>query len=81
MPLLLRHPEEFESMLLGGEAILKGFRKKYRKRRFPHFWIPNLKNIAVYSEILNKHIEAIGTDRVIRLVNHYHGFDSYLMEV
>lgn len=81
VPLKLSYPPEFDRCLMGGEAILQGFTKKPKKRRFPHYWIPSLKNLAVYSEILNKHIEIIGTDRAIRLINHYQGFDQYLMQV
>lgn len=77
----LMYPKEFQRYLMGGEAIVKGFRKTLRKRRFPHFWIPNLHRQAVYSEIMNKHMEVTMTDRVIHLIHHYQGFDEYIMQV
>lgn len=81
VPLPLKYPPEFDGMLLGGEAVIQGFRKKHRKRRFPHFWMPTFTKMPVYSEIMNKHIEVIGTDRVVRLINHYQGFDQYILQV
>lgn len=80
-PLTLQYPEEFDGMLLGGEAILKGFIQKKRQHRRPHFWMPSLVKLVVHSEIMNKHIQAVGTDRVIRLINHYQGFDEYILQV
>lgn len=81
IPLKLSYPPEFDRCLMGGEAIVQGFRKKEQKRRFPHFWMPTLRNLAVYSEILNKHFEVIGTDRALSLIIHHQGFDQYLMQV
>lgn len=82
VPIPLKYPAEFENCLLGGEAIIKGFYKsKPQVKKFPHFWVPTLKRTAVYSEILNQHMEVLATDRVIQLVHHYKGFDEYIMEV
>lgn len=81
VPLPVRYPKEFHQGLWGGEGILKGFRKKVDKRRFPHFWMPTLKKTVVYSAVLNKHMEVVGTDRLIQLIYHHKGFDEYLLEV
>lgn len=82
VPLPLKYPAEFDKCLMGGEAIVKGFYKsKSTVRRFPHFWIPTLKRTAVYSEILNQHMEVLATDRVIQLIQHHNGFDEYIMQV
>lgn len=82
VPIPLRYPREFDKCLLGGEAIIKGYYKsKPQVRRFPNFWVPTLKRTAVYSEILNQHMEVLATDRVIQLIHHYKGFDEYIMQV
>lgn len=66
----------------GGEGVVQGFQKrdKYR-RRVPHFWVPILKRSVVYSEILNKYISVVVTDRTINLINSNYGFDHYLLKV
>lgn len=81
VPLPLKYPKEFNQCLLGGEAIVKGFKKKPNIRRHPQFWIPTLKRTAVYSKILNKYLEVLATDRVVQLIHHYQGFDEYVMQV
>ncbi|XP_031634250.1 39S ribosomal protein L28, mitochondrial isoform X2 [Contarinia nasturtii] len=81
VPIPLKFPREFDKCLLGGEGIIKGFYKsKPQVRRFPHFWIPKLSRTAVYSEILNQHMEVLATDRVVQLIHHYKGFDEYIMQ-
>lgn len=81
VPIPLKYPAEFDKCLLGGEAIVKGFKKPGRSRRMPHFWIPTIKRTAVYSQILNKYFEVLATDRVIQLIHHFEGFDEYIMQV
>lgn len=82
VPIPMQYPEEFDECLLGGEGIIKGFYKTKRQvKKFPHFWIPTLKRTAVYSEILNQHMDVLATDRVIQLIHHYKGFDEYIMQV
>lgn len=82
VPIPLKYPLEFENCLLGGEAVVKGhYKTRPRIRRFPHFWIPNIKRTIVYSEILNNHMEVLATERAIQLINHYKGFDEYIMQV
>lgn len=82
IPLPTMFPKEFDNCLLGGEMIVKGYYKSGPQiRKFPHFWVPTLKRTAVYSEILNKHMEVLATDRVIQLIHHYKGLDEYIMQV
>lgn len=80
-PIPLKYPKEFNNCLLGGEAIIKGFEKRTRARRNPHFWIPKLKKTAVYSQILNKYFAVMATERVLHLIHHYQGFDDYILQV
>lgn len=66
----------------GGEGIIQGFQlRDRRRRRVPHFWVPHLKRSVVYSEVLNKYISVIVTDRTIHLINSNYGFDHYLLKV
>lgn len=82
IPIPLKYPAEFERCLMGGEAIIKGYYKsKPTVRKFPHFWIPTIRRMVIYSEILNQHMEVMATDRVLQLIHHYKGFDEYIMQV
>lgn len=66
----------------GGEAIIQGFQKrKWHQRGVPHFWVPTLKRSVVYSEVLDKYISVIVTERAIHLINASYGFDHYLLKV
>ncbi|GLV35730.1 mitochondrial ribosomal protein L28 [Carabus blaptoides fortunei] len=77
----VKYPYEHNLGIWGGEGIIKGFQKRSPyKRRVPHFWVPVLKRSVVYSEVLNKHISVIVTDRTIRLINDNYGFDHYLLK-
>ena len=59
-----------------------GYKKKvYRKRRVPHWWAPTLIRTVVYSEILDKHMSLVVTDRALRLIDALAGFDNYLLQV
>lgn len=82
VPIPLKYPAEFEKCLMGGEAIIKGcYKSKPRVRKFPHFWIPTIRRVVIYSEILNQHMEVMATDRVLQFIHHYKGFDDYVMQV
>jgi len=73
---------ELDNMLLGGEAIVKGFlQRKERVRRVPHWWVPTLTRTVIYSEILNKYMPVIATKRLIELVHEHKGFDNYILQV
>lgn len=68
--------------MLGGEAVIQGFVKKSKhNRRVPRFWFPVLKRSAVYSEILDKYISVVVTQRTINLIHSNYGFDHYLLKV
>ncbi|KAL3267412.1 hypothetical protein HHI36_011541 [Cryptolaemus montrouzieri] len=81
IPIPLIWPKEHNNQLWGGEGIVQGFqvRGKY-KRRVPHFWVPFLRRSVVYSEILNKYMSVVVTDRAISLINAHYGFDHYLLK-
>ncbi|XP_072396960.1 large ribosomal subunit protein bL28m [Diabrotica undecimpunctata] len=81
IPIPLHFPKESNLHIWGGEGVVQGFEKRDRfKRRVPHFWVPHLKRSVVYSEVLNKHISVIITDRAISLINAHYGFDHYLLK-
>lgn len=73
--------------LTGGETIIQGFQKRPKKKvhgvshRIPHFWLPKLEKSVVYSEILNKYMRVLLTQRVLRLIHEHHGFDNYILQV
>lgn len=82
VPLPLLYPKEFHEGIWGGEAIIQGFTKKHKfARRYPHFWFPTLKKSVVYSEVLDKYISVVVTNRTIDLINDHYGFDHYLLKV
>ncbi|GFR28883.1 39S ribosomal protein L28, mitochondrial [Trichonephila clavata] len=76
----LKFPIEADGGIWGGEGVIKGFikEKKYR-RRFPNYWVPKLKKSVVYSEILNMYMEVTITERTLRLIDQYYGFDHYIL--
>ncbi|XP_065159251.1 large ribosomal subunit protein bL28m [Atheta coriaria] len=81
IPLPLRFPDEYDNQLWGGEAVVQGFQHRSRNsRRVPHFWVPQLHRSVVYSEVLNKHMSVIMTDRALQLINANYGFDHYLLK-
>lgn len=83
IPIPTRLPSEANDQLWGGDAIVQGFRKKHPtyKRRVPRFWIPQLKRSVVYSEVLNKYMSVVVTNRAIDMINDNYGFDHYLLKV
>lgn len=82
MPLPLLYPKEFHQGIWGGESIVQGFTKKHKyARRYPHFWFPTLKKSVVYSEVLDKYMSVVVTNRTIDLINEHYGFDHYLLKV
>lgn len=81
VPLPLKFPKEADEGLWGGEGVVKGF--QVRKRfgsRIPHWWTPILKRAIVYSEILDKYMTVIVTERTMCLVDEAHGFDNYILK-
>lgn len=82
MPIPTIHVKEQDEQIWGGEGIVQGFIKRHPKKlRVPRFWIPVLKRSVVYSEILDKHISVVVTERAIRLINEHYGFDHYILKV
>lgn len=80
-PIPMVYAVESNNQLWGGEGIIQGFikRSKYN-RRVPHFWVPTLRRTVIYSEILDKYISVVVTDRTINLINSNYGFDHYLLK-
>ncbi|KRT86776.1 hypothetical protein AMK59_2878 [Oryctes borbonicus] len=81
VPIPLKFPEEHNAHIWGGEGVVQGF-KKHDKfiRRVPHFWIPVLRRSVVYSEVLDKHISVVVTNRTINMIHSNYGFDHYLLK-
>lgn len=82
VPLPIMFPRESHQGIWGGEAVVKGFtKKKPTKRRCPHYWMPKLKKTVVHSEVLNKFMSVVVTQRTIDLIHKHFGFDNYILEV
>ncbi|KAL1139735.1 hypothetical protein AAG570_006713 [Ranatra chinensis] len=80
IPIPLLFPPESHQGIWGGEGVIKGFQKRQRlKQRVPHFWVPNLKKSAIYSEILNITMSVTVTERTIDLIIENKGFDNYIL--
>jgi len=81
-PIRTKWVPEFDNMLMGGEAVVKGFTKrKMTSRRVPHWWVPTLRRTVVYSEILDSYMPVVVTKTLIDLVHKHKGFDNYILEV
>lgn len=79
------YPDKFHEGLWGGEGVIKALleRPKGRHRSFLHppakyLW-PQLLEGVVYSEILDKHIDMVMTQRGVNLVDEAKGFDNYIL--
>lgn len=82
VPLPVLFPRESHMGIWGGEGVIKGFTKrKPTARRVPHFWMPQLKKTVVRSEVLNKFMSVVVTERTIDLIHEHHGFDNYILKV
>lgn len=81
-PIKTRLPKEAQEQIWGGDAIVQGFVKKHKiyKRRVPRFWIPQLQRSVVYSEVLDKYMTVVVTDRAINMINEHFGLDHYLLK-
>ncbi|XP_069679165.1 large ribosomal subunit protein bL28m [Periplaneta americana] len=80
-PIPLVHTKESHKGLWGGEAVIKGFQKRDpQRRRVPHFWFPALHRSVIYSEILNKHMSIIVTQRALDLIHKNYGLDHYILK-
>lgn len=77
----LKYPSEYDQQLWGGEGIIQGFtKKKHYNRRNPTFWLPTLHRSVVFSEILDKHISVVLTERALQLIHQNYGFDHYILK-
>lgn len=82
LPLRLMNVPQMHLGIWGGEMIIKGFQKRHQmSRRVPHFWVPHLLKSVVHSEILNRFMSVVVTNRTIDLINEHFGFDNYILEV
>lgn len=87
-PIIGFHPPEADKGLWGGETVVKGYieSRPYTKKKIlprhwvPHFFFPNLKIVLTYSEVLNKHMKIVMTERTCRLIDEHFGLDLYLLE-
>ncbi|PAV71053.1 hypothetical protein WR25_19956 [Diploscapter pachys] len=86
-PIVGLHTPEQDEGLWGGERVVKGWResKPYTKKKvlprhwLPILWFPKLKFHIVYSEILDKYMKIIVTERALRLIDSYCGLDFYIL--
>ncbi|VDD90007.1 unnamed protein product [Enterobius vermicularis] len=87
-PIIGIHPPEADRGLWGGETVVKGYResKPYVKKKIlprlwiPHFWFPDLKYAILYSEVLDRYMKIIVTERACRQIDACFGLDFYLLE-
>ncbi|GFS82965.1 39S ribosomal protein L28, mitochondrial [Nephila pilipes] len=76
----LKFPVEADEGIWGGEGVIQGFiKEKKNRRRFPNYWVPKLKKSVIYSEILNTYMELTVTERTLRLIDQFYGFDHYIL--
>lgn len=81
VPLPVYYPPEHNQGIWGGEGVIKGFQKREQtKRRVPHYWVPVLRRTVVRSQILDRYMSMVVTDRTMRLVHESHGFDHYVLK-
>lgn len=81
IPIPLKYPSEYDKQMWGGEGIIQGFtKKKHYNRRNPTFWLPTLHRSVIYSEILDKHISVVLTERALQLIHSNYGFDHYILK-
>lgn len=81
IPIRVKYPVESHKGLWGGEGVIQGFtKKKPTVRRNPYFWVPQLKRSVVYSEILDKYMSVVVTERTINLIHKNCGFDHYILK-
>ncbi|CAG0913696.1 unnamed protein product [Notodromas monacha] len=75
------YPPESHSALWGGEGVLYGFEKrKHYHAKVPMFWTPFLKRSVIYSEILDKYLSTVVTERVLHNIDAHKGLDFYLLK-
>lgn len=81
VPLPVIYPPEHNEGIWGGEGVIKGYQKRSQtKRRVPHYWVPVLRRTVVHSQVLDKYMSMVVTDRTMSLIHESHGFDHYLLK-
>lgn len=81
VPLPVIYPPEHNEGIWGGEGVIKGYQKRAQtKRRVPHYWVPVLRRSVVHSQILDKYMSMVVTDRTMTLIHESHGFDHYILK-
>ncbi|KAF0294745.1 39S ribosomal protein L28, mitochondrial [Amphibalanus amphitrite] len=82
VPIPLSYPRELHQGLWGGEAVIKGYQHRGRNASLiPHWWVPSLHRTVLYSEVLDRWMELVVTQRAVQLVHDHHGLDMYLLKV
>ncbi|XP_039280635.1 39S ribosomal protein L28, mitochondrial-like [Nilaparvata lugens] len=81
IPILPVFPRESNQGLWGGEGVVKGYVKpgKYAEKSVK-LWFPILKRSVIHSEVLDKRMTTIVTQRTIDLIIDHHGLDHYLLK-
>jgi len=82
------YPPEADKGLWGGEGVVKGYyesppflKKKILPRLWiPKFWYPELSSHVFFSEILNRYMRIIVTQRTLNLIDAAGGFDFYILK-
>lgn len=68
--------------LWGGEGLIEGLIKKAKYRSpVPKYWVPNFQKTVIYSEILDKYLSVVVTERALELIDWHAGLDNYLLKV
>lgn len=81
VPIPLRFPREAHEGLWGGEAVIKGYQHRGRNASLiPHWWVPSLQRTVLYSEVLDRWLDVVVTQRAVQLVHDHHGLDMYLLQ-
>ncbi|CAG0886136.1 unnamed protein product [Cyprideis torosa] len=66
--------------LWGGEHPVFGYRQKKKDEPYLKWWFPTFIRTTVYSEILNKYLSVVVTQRTLDLINDFAGFDFYILK-
>jgi len=80
-PIPVVYPHQSDHGIWGGEGVVEGLVKKAKYRiPVPRFWVPSLHRSVVYSEILDKYLAVTVTERTLKLIDQFQGFDTYLLQ-
>lgn len=80
-PIDVVYPKEADEGIWGGEGVVKGFVKErnFNGLYYSKWWWPKLFLSVHYSEILDKYMKVVVTERTNVLVDKCQGFDNYLL--